>query len=57
MGGGEKRQEMREKIFSKTFLHTIVAAPPAALQVDAPVSEASAVVEEMMDASIVPPPP
>ena len=34
-----------------------LAAPPAALQVDAPVSEASAVVEEMMDASIVPPPP
>ncbi len=25
MGGGERRQEMREKMFSKTFLHTIVA--------------------------------
>ncbi len=32
-----------------------LAAPPAALQVDAPVSEVSAGVEEMMDASIVPP--
>ena len=24
MGGGERRQGMREKMFSKTFLHTIV---------------------------------
>ncbi len=32
-----------------------LAAPPAALQVDAPVSEVSAGVEDMMDASIVPP--
>ena len=26
MGGGERRQGMREKMFSKTFLHTIVVA-------------------------------
>ena len=32
-----------------------LAAPPAALQVDAPVSEVSAGVAEMMDSSIVPP--
>ena len=32
-----------------------IAAPPATLQVDAPVSEVSAGVEDMMDTSIIPP--
>jgi hypothetical protein len=28
MGGGERRQGMREKMFTKTFLHTIVQMMP-----------------------------